>query len=43
MCQGSCLVGLLLDHMSLKIGALDVENNFTCHWLLELWQHVVNL
>jgi hypothetical protein len=37
MCQGLCLMGFLIDHKSLKIGALDVESNFTCHWLVELW------
>jgi hypothetical protein len=37
MCQGSCLMGFLLDHKNLKIGAPNVENNFTCHWLVELW------
>ncbi len=43
MCQGSCSVGFLLDHKSLKIGAPDVEINFTCRWFVELWQEVVNL
>jgi hypothetical protein len=36
MHQGSCLMGFPIDHRSLKIGAPDVENNFTCHWLVEL-------
>jgi hypothetical protein len=43
MCQGSCLMGFLFDHKSLKIGVPDVENNFTCHWFVELWQEIVNL
>jgi len=43
MCQGSCLVGFLLDHKSLKIGFLDMESNFTCRWFVELWHEVVNL
>jgi hypothetical protein len=43
MCQSSCLVGFSFDHRSLKIGAFNVERIFTCHWLVELWQEVVNL
>jgi 3,4-dihydroxy 2-butanone 4-phosphate synthase len=36
-------MGFLLDHKSLKIGALDVERSFTCHRLVELCRRVVNL
>ncbi len=36
-------MGFSLDHKSLKIGVLDVERSFTCQWLAELWQEVVNL
>jgi 3,4-dihydroxy-2-butanone 4-phosphate synthase len=43
MCQGSCLVGFSFDHRNLKTSALDVENNLTCHRLVELWWEVVNL
>jgi hypothetical protein len=42
MCQSSCSVGFSFDHKSLKIGAYDVEKFFTCHWLVELWQDVVD-
>ncbi|KAH9535346.1 hypothetical protein CY35_17G047400 [Sphagnum magellanicum] len=42
MCQGSCLMGFLLDHKSLKIGAFDVERSFTCCRLVELCEEVVN-
>jgi len=42
MCQGSCLMGFLLDHKSLKIGALNVERSFTCCRLVELCVEVVN-
>ncbi len=42
MCQSSCSVGFSFDHRSLKIGASNVERIFTCHWLVELWQKVVN-
>ncbi|CAK9235353.1 unnamed protein product [Sphagnum troendelagicum] len=43
MCQSSCSVGFLFDHRSLKIGVSNVERIFTCHWLVKLWQKVVNL
>jgi hypothetical protein len=43
MCQGSCSMGFLLDHKSLKNSALDVERSFTCHRLVMLCQEVVNL
>jgi hypothetical protein len=43
MCQSSCLVGFLFNHKSLKIGVPNVERIFTCHWLVKLWQEVVNL
>jgi 3,4-dihydroxy 2-butanone 4-phosphate synthase len=36
-------MGFLLNHKSLKIGALDVERSFTCHQLAKLCQEVVNL
>jgi 3,4-dihydroxy-2-butanone 4-phosphate synthase len=42
MCQGSCSMGFLLDHKSLKTGVLDVERSFTCRWLVKLCQEVVN-
>jgi 3,4-dihydroxy 2-butanone 4-phosphate synthase len=42
MCQGSCLMGFLLDHKSLKIGAFDVERSFTCCRLVELCEEVMN-
>ncbi len=42
MCQGSCSMGFLFDHRSLKTSALDVEKSFTCCWLVKLWQEVVN-
>eukprot|EP00897_Mesotaenium_endlicherianum_P008570 jgi/Mesen1/7741/ME000407S06966 len=37
MCQGSCSVGLSLDHRSTKTGAPDVERSLTCRRLAELW------
>ncbi len=43
MCQGSCSMGFLLDHKSLKTCVPDVERSFTCRWLVELCQKVVNL
>ncbi|CAM6024455.1 unnamed protein product [Sphagnum balticum] len=43
MCQGSCSMGILLDHKSLKTGAPDVERSFTCRWLVKLCQKVVKL
>ncbi len=43
MCESSCSIGFLFDHKSLKTSALDVEKIFTCHWLAQLWQEVVNL
>ncbi len=43
MCQGSCSMGFLLDHKSLKTGAPDVERSFTCCWLGKFCQEVVNL
>ncbi|KAH8955601.1 hypothetical protein BDL97_08G148300 [Sphagnum fallax] len=42
MCQGSCLMGFLLDHKSLKTGVHDAKRSFTCHWLVELCQEIVN-
>jgi len=42
MCQGSCSMGFLFDQKSLKTGAPNVERSFTCHWLVELCQKVVN-
>jgi 3,4-dihydroxy-2-butanone 4-phosphate synthase len=35
-------MGFLFDHRSLKTSALDVEKSFTYHWLVKLWQEVVN-
>ncbi len=43
MCQGSCSMGFLLDHKSLKTGVLDVERSFTCRRLVEPNQEVMNL
>jgi len=43
MCQGSCSMGFLFDHRSLKTSAPNVEKSFTCHQLAKLWQEVVNL
>lgn len=40
MCQGSCSVGLSLDHRTTKTGAPDVERSFTCRRLAELYQEV---
>lgn len=40
MCQGSCSVGLSLDHRNTKTGAPDVERSFTCRRLAELFQEV---
>ncbi|EFJ21157.1 hypothetical protein SELMODRAFT_176418 [Selaginella moellendorffii] len=37
MCQGSCSVGISLDHRSLKTGASDVERSYTCRRLAGLW------
>jgi len=42
MCQGSCSMGFLFDQKSLKTSAPNVERSFTCHWLVELCQKVVN-
>jgi hypothetical protein len=42
MCQGSCSMGFLLDHKSLKIGVPNVEKSFTCCWLVELCEEGVN-
>ncbi|CAM6109613.1 unnamed protein product [Calypogeia fissa] len=42
MCQGSCSVGLSLDHRSLKTGAPDVERSYTCRRLAELYKEVVD-
>lgn len=41
MCQGSCSVGLSLDHRSLKTGAPDVERSYTCRRLAEFYEEVV--
>ncbi len=43
MCESSCSIGFSVDHKSLKIGVPNVERIFTCHWLVKLWQEVVNL
>ncbi|KAG0587456.1 hypothetical protein KC19_2G165300 [Ceratodon purpureus] len=40
MCQGSCSVGLSLDHRNTKTGAPDVERSFTCRRLAELFEEV---
>lgn len=40
MCQGSCSVGLSLDHRSLKTGAPDIERSYTCRRLAELYKEV---
>lgn len=36
MCQGSCSVGVSLDHRSTHTGAPDLERSFTCRRLAEL-------
>ncbi len=43
ICQGSCSMGFLLDHKSLKTRAPNVERSLTCHHLVQLCQEVVNL
>jgi len=43
MCQGSCSMGFLLRHKSLKTRAPNVERSFTCRSHVELCQEVVNL
>ncbi|XP_024375117.1 uncharacterized protein [Physcomitrium patens] len=40
MCQGSCSVGVSLDHRTTKTGAPDVERSYTCRRLAELFQEV---
>ena len=40
MCQGSCSVGLSLDHRSTHTGAPDVERSLTCRRLAELWGEI---
>jgi hypothetical protein len=43
MCQGSCSMGFLVDHKSLKTSVLDVARSFTCCQLAEFYQGVVKL
>jgi len=35
-------MGFFLDHKSLKTGVHDAKRSFTCHWLVELCQEIVN-
>ncbi|XRB17123.1 3,4-dihydroxy-2-butanone 4-phosphate synthase [Pseudoscourfieldia marina] len=42
MCQGSCSVGISLDHRSTKTGAPDDERSFTCRRLAALYEEVVD-
>ncbi|GJP55942.1 hypothetical protein CLOM_g14953 [Closterium sp. NIES-68] len=40
MCQGSCSVGLSLDHRSTHTGAPDSERSLTCRRLALLWEEI---
>lgn len=40
MCQGSCSVGVSIDHRSTHTGAPDVERSLTCRHLAKVWQEV---